>query len=384
MLGELHFQVLRILVVAGMLRLVLRGEIIPLRWNRFDKLVLAWFVIGSIVYIAQWMSMTALIHRCGRFVEWLCLYWVFRQSLRSWGDLKFAYAAFAVCALVMMPFVAVEWATGTNPFAPLGRVVTLLREGNNRCQATFPHAIMMGLFWATLVPLFVCFAREKKHQWLFWAAVAASTFMILGTASSTPILTLVLVAVLLSAFPARQHTRMVAWGVLAVLVALHMVMKHPVWHLIARVGVVSGSTGYHRYQLIDEAIRHFPQWMVLGTRDTEAWAEGLGDVTNQYVLEGVTGGFLTLVLFCIILFVGARTFLRLSLHSSDKSESYSAWGAFVTIVAHCTSFIGVSYFGQIAMIWYLLLAGISLFYGQAHEVPQPVKRAALVARPQHV
>ena len=384
MVGELDFQVLRILVIAGMLRLALRGEMIPIRWNRFDKLVLAWFVVSSIVYTAQWMTFSAFLNRCGRFVEWMCLYWVFRQTVRSWKDLRFAYVALAVCAVAMAPFVFIERTTGLNPFVVLGRVVTAVREEQFRCQATFPHSIMMGLFWATLVPLFVGFARQQaKHRWLLWGGVAASTFMIMMTASSTPILTLAAVAGLLAAFRFRHSTGTAAWGVLGMLIALHFIMKAPVWNLVARVGVVSGSTGWHRYYLIDEAIHNFPQWMLFGTRETSSWGLGLEDVTNQFILEGVRGGFVSLVLFCVILFVGARAAVRLSLCLRDKSESYLVWGVFVTIIGHCLSFIGVSYFGQIAMIWYLLLASVAFVYSQAYEAPKPAPRVAVAARPRH-
>jgi hypothetical protein len=384
MVGELNFQVLRILVVVGMLRLALRGEIIAIHWNRFDKLILTWFVVESMVYVIQWMSLAAVISRCGRFVEWLCLYWVFRQSVRSWKDLRFAYVALAFCAVAMLPFVVWEWIQGANPFAVLGRVRTTFREESFRCQATFPHAIMMGLFWATLVPLFVGFARQQaRYRWVLWAAVAASALMIWMTASSTPILTVIAVAVLLLAFPLRQYTGAVSWGFLAMLIALNFVMKAPVWHLVSRVGVVSGSTGWHRFYLIDQAIRNFPRWMLLGTRETRSWGLGLEDVTNQYILEGVSGGFVTLVLFCVILFVGARTVVRLSLRSRDTSESYLAWGLFVTIIAHCLSFLGVSYFGQIDLVWYLLLAGVAFAYGQVYGAPQRAERVAVVARPQH-
>jgi len=384
MVGELNFQVLRILVVVGMLRLAVRGETIALRWNRFDKLILAWFVVGSMIYVAQWMSLAAIINRCGRLVEWLCLYWVFRQSVRSWEDLRFAYVALAFCALAMLPFVILEWVRGANPFAVLGRVVTVFREENYRCQATFPHSIMMGLFWATLVPLFVGFAKQQvRYRQVLWAAVGASALMIWMTASSTPILTMAAVAALLLAFPLRRYAGTAAWGAVALTIALQCVMKAPVWHLISRVGVVSGSTGWHRFHLIDEAIRNFPHWMLLGTRDTAAWGWGLEDVTNQYILEGVRGGVVTLVLFCVILFVGARAALRLSLRSRDRSESYLAWGVFVTIIAHSLSFLGVAYFGQIDLIWYLLLAGVAFVYSQVYEAPQRVERVAVAVRPQH-
>lgn len=384
MVGVLHFQVLRILVVAGMLRLALRGEIAPVRWNRFDKLVLTWFAVSSFIYVAQGMSFAAVINRSGRLVEWMGLYWVFRQTVRSWKDLRFAYLVLAVCAVAMAPFVFIEWSTGTNPFVVLGRVVTEMREGSYRCQATFPHSIMMGLFWATLVPLFITFAwQQAKHRVLFWSGVAASTFMILVTASSTPILTLGAVVALTLAFRYRRHTKTAAWSVVSMLVALSFVMHGPVWQLVAKVGIVAGSTGWHRYYLIDEAIRHFPEWMLFGTQNTASWGLGLEDVTNQFILEGVRGGFISLVLFCVNLFVGARAAVRLSLKVRDRSESYLAWGVFVTIIGHCLSFIGVSYFGQIDMIWYLLLASIAFVYSQVYEAPKLVERMAVTVRPQH-
>jgi hypothetical protein len=371
----LDFHVLQILVLAAMARLWATGEVVRVRWNRLDHLVLAWAVVQTIAYVSLWMEMRALIYMSGRLLEWLGLYWVFRQTVGSWKDVRFAYIVLAICALAMTPFVALEWTTGANPFRVLGRVATFIREGNFRCQATFPHAIMMGLFWATLVPLFVGFAKQqKRHAWLFWGAVAASTFMIFGTTSSTPLLTLAAVAVLLLAFPWRQQTRMAAWGCVATLVALQFIMKAPVWHLLARVGVVSGSTGWHRYYLVNQAIKYFPEWMLHGTKDTSHWGGGLEDVTNQFILEGVRGGFVTLVLFCIILFIGARAMVRLSLRSQEKGEAYLAWCVFVTIIAHCVSFFGVSYFGQISMPWYLLLAVAGHFYGEVYAKPNLARR----------
>jgi hypothetical protein len=363
----LDFTVLRFLVVAGVARIVISGAARPIAWNRFDKLVVAWGLVGALIYTVRWGTMAAAINRSGFLFDLFGFYWIFRQTIESWDDVRRAFATLAICALVMVPFVAHEWNTGVNPFAGiLGRVATNVREGNYRCQATFPHSIMMGLFWVGMVPLFVGFARYSHPRWVFWAGVAASGFMAYSTASSTPILSLFLVGALLAAYPWRQYTGAAAKLIPFILIGLQMVMKAPVWHLISRVSVVSGSTGWHRFNLIDNAINHFSEWMLLGTKSTEHWGFGLGDVTNQFVLEGVRGGLVTLVLFCIMLYVACKTFVRLSF-SPQRTQSYLGWCGFVTIVAHCVAFMGVSYFGQIITILYLGLAICGFCYESVPE-----------------
>ncbi len=74
-------------------------------------------------------------------------------------------------------------------------------------------------------------------------------------------------------------------------------MEAPVWHLISRVSLASGSTSYFRYQLIDHFFRRFSEWAVVGTRSTAHWFWGAQDITNQYILEAVRGGLVTLICF---------------------------------------------------------------------------------------
>lgn len=72
----------------------------------------------------------------------------------------------------------------------------------------------------------------------------------------------------------RRHMRMVFWSGVAGLVGLHMVMKAPVWALVARTKIVTGSTGYHRFALIDSAIKNFREWWLVGTYLTGHWGWG--------------------------------------------------------------------------------------------------------------
>jgi hypothetical protein len=159
--------------------------------------------------------------------------------------------------------------------------------------------------------------------------------------------------------------RAVRWFVVAVLAGLQLVMKGPVWGLIARVDIVGGSTSWHRFLLIDGAINHFNEWWLLGTQDTAHWAPtfdsiGLGDVTNQFVLEGVRGGFATFVLFVwliVLAFSGVGALRRVQVR--NRANVCMAWALGISILAHCVNFIGVSYYGQIDMVWYLALAMVA-------------------------
>ncbi len=358
----LDFTPLRMLVLAGFLRTVLRSERLTFKWNRFDKLVLAWAICGAVIYVIQWADTRALIYKCGRLFNVIGLYWLFRININSWDDIKFTIKIFAVCSLVLAVFIGLEWTTGTNPFVILGRVGTAVRQGRYRCQASFPHSIMLGLFWATLAPLFIGFARQDKSKLLLFSAVGASIFIVAATASSTPVLTLLIVLVLLCGYKWRQYTASAGWGLLASLIALHIVMKAPVWHLISRINIIGGSTGWHRYNLINQAINHFGEWLFLGCRSTTHWGRGLTDITNQYILEGVRGGFVTLVLFLVMIYLALRTLLRLSLQHQEHKQQFLIWCLIVIILGHCVAFFGVSYFGQIIMWWYMTLAAVSFLY----------------------
>lgn len=364
---DLDFTVLRFLVLAGVLRIFIRSEFRSIHWNKFDYVLIAWATCGAVIYIVQWMNMTAVINRSGFLFDAVGLYWLFRQNMRSLDDVKFAFKLLAFSVLLLAPLVAIEWTTGRNPFLYLGKVSTFVREGRYRCQAAFPHSIMLGLFWATLVPVFIGLAISERNKLFYWAAAGASIFIVCGTASSTPVATLLEVLVLLGLFRYRHYGRQIAFGLCALIVVLHIVMRAPVWHLIARANIIGGSTGYHRFHLIDQAIKHFGEWMLLGTRDTSHWGWGLGDVTNQYILEGVRGGTLTLAVFIILLIMTVKTFGGYSLRPMPRRQQWFIWCLCISILGHCLSFVGVSYFGQIMMLLYLTLAIAGLIYEKSRE-----------------
>ena len=67
-------------------------------------------------------------------------------------------------------------------------------------------------------------------------------------------------------WPFRKIMRAVRWGLVFAVVLLQMVMKADVWFLLSRISDISGGSGWHRAMLIDNFIRHFGDWWLVGTR----------------------------------------------------------------------------------------------------------------------
>jgi hypothetical protein len=168
-------------------------------------------------------------------------------------------------------------------------------------------------------------------------------------------------------FLVRRQIRVLFYGVVATLCGLHLVMKAPVWHLLARTDVIGGSTGHYRFMLVDASIRFFHEWYLVGLASNEHWGEAYGhyltDITNQYVLEGLRGGLLTLILFVAIIayaFCGVGRVIR---SSPSLSDQWLAWSPGVALFVHCVCFLAVSYFGQIVMLYYFHLAMVASLPG---------------------
>lgn len=354
----LDFNLLRIMVLFGWLRVLFRGESRQLVWKPLDSVMLAWAVSAVLMFTASRGTFDAFVNRLGFVYDAFGMYFFFRCVVRGWEDVRATTTGLALISIPVAILFLVESETGRNAFSFFGgvREFTLIRHGRLRCQGAFAHSILAGCFWAAVVPLMAAgWWAAGRRRLLALVGLTASLIIVVCSSSSTPVgatLNGVLAALL---FPLRRHMRTLRWTALLLLGSLHLVMKAPVWHLIARVQFVGGSTSWHRYNLINKAINHFGDWWVLGL--PADGSIGVDDITNQYVLEGLRGGFLTMVLFLLVValaFQGVGRIWRTVEHS--RPHLALAWALGVALWVHCVSFIGVSYFGQIIVIWYLQLA----------------------------
>lgn len=365
---SLDFNMLRIMVLFGWARLMARGEFRGFRWKRIDTTIILWGISGIIAYTLLHRSGSALINRLGKGFDAIGMYILFRALVRDWRDVDTIVRCFILISIPVTLAFLLEKSTGVNSFSVFGGVppITKIREGRLRCQGAFAHPILAGCFWATLVPLIaVRWKQPGSSRLITLAGIVNCVTIVVLSSSSTPVFALGLAVLALAGYRVRHRMRQLRWSLLFTLIGLHIVMKAPVWHLISRVDIVGGSTGFHRYHLIDRAIANFREWALFGTKSTAHWGYGLNDVTNQYVLEGVRGGVVTLILFIVTITLAFQLSGRLwrvmaSGPAGPRSPRVlSAWAIGAALFVQVVVFIAVSYFGQIILIWHLNLALIA-------------------------
>ena len=372
-IGVLHFPVIRILLFIGFIRIMIRGEIYSIKLNNIDKAIIWWSII-SIITGTLLEKSVGLINRLGLVYSALGFYYLFRFLIRDRDDLLTLIKMMAIIIVPLAVSVLIEKNTSRNIFSIFGGVpeITVIREGKLRCQGPFRHPILMGTFAATLIPLFVSLWFKDKGGKLFSIiGIICATIITYASASSGPLLAYVFALIALFIWPLRNNMKTVRWMILIGLVILHMVMKAPIWFLIGKMAELTGGTGWHRSVLIDSAISHFNEWWLIGTTYTAHWMAyyldntNSADITNQYIWEGVNGGIWRMGAFIIIIILCFRELGKSNLILKDQPIDLRIfnWSLGAALFAHVMSFMSVSYFDQIIVFWYLLLAMISTVSG---------------------
>ncbi len=207
-----------------------------------------------------------------------------------------------------------------------------------------------GVFAGVLIPLFLWLWTEGKSRMAAFAGLAGATAMVITSYSSTSLLAYGGSLVGLAFWPLRKQMRLVRWGFALTLVALHMVMKAPVWALIARVDLTGSSSGWHRYYLVDNCIRHFSDWWLLGYKYYNDWGWGMWDLCNQFVAVALTGGLVTLVFYVAIFSrsFGAIGTARKQVRRGPRAGMVSLVPGF-SPVCQCGGAFGINYMAQMVM-----------------------------------
>jgi hypothetical protein len=378
--GGLHFTVLRILIFAGLARCARfqgsssRGKIAG-GFNSADWMVTLWSVSAAITFSLQWMAMQAFINHLGDIVDTLGAYIVMRFLISDGEAIRRTVKALAIVCVIQGACMINEQITHVNVFGYLGGMplAVTVRDGHIR-SAGVMGCLYAGSFAGVLIPLFLWLWTDGKSRMIAFAGIVGATAMVVTSYSSTPWMAFFGGLVGLAFWALRKQMRLVRWGLVVTLVTLHLVMKAPVWALINHIDLTGSSSGDHRYALMDNCIRHFSDWWLLGSKYYNTWGWDMWDLCNQFVAVAVTGGLMTLI-FYIWIFkqnFGAVGNARKRVNG-NRGQEWLLWclgsGLFAVVVAS----FGINYVQQLLLGFFPLLACISV---AAFEAKQATMRKA--------
>jgi hypothetical protein len=376
LVGSVHFTVLRILILVGLARMALSrrsssGDAFPDGFNALDRAVVLWTVSALTIISMQWMDSQALVKNLGDLLDALGGYLVVRFLIPDGKAIQRTIKVLAGICAIQGACMINEQIVHVNVFGLLGGLplAVTVRDGHIRSQGVM-GCINAGVFAGVLIPLFIWLWTEGKPRMAACAGLAGATAMVITSNSSTSLLAAAGSLLGLAFWSLRTKMRVIRWGLVLTLVALHLVMHGPVWSLIARTDLTGSSSGYHRYYLVDNLIRHFSDWWLLGYRHYNDWGWEMWDTCNQFVAVALTGGLLTLALYILIL---KRSFAAIGNArkqvSGNRKQEWLLWCLGSALFASVVASFGINFMAQLLMLLFPLLACISV---ASFEVRQAV------------
>jgi hypothetical protein len=361
--GGLHLFALRIVILCGCVRFLAKPPIRPALAGGFtgiDKIFLAWALCRATAFVLLYHVGGAVVNQLGFLWDVLGGYFLIRCLIRNVDDIRRVAKVFVVIAVVMAGCMVYEHYKLTNVFALLmgGQIVPDIRYGKVRCRGVFQQEIIASTFGGTLVPFFICLWTAWKQRLAAVIGLAASIIITVTASSSTGIAAAGIGIGALCLWPMRNYTRHIRWGLVLMILGLAAVMKAPVWFLLARVDLVGGSAGWDRANLIDQCVRHFGSWWLVGTADNDKWGFFTWDLCNQFVAEAVQGGLGTLILYFALIKRSFRRVGQARRNTRSRSQQWLLWTIGCILCGHIAGFFGISYFDQMKDWWFVTLAMI--------------------------
>jgi hypothetical protein len=365
----LNVFAMRFLEVAGFIRILSRREFLFSKLNQIDRGLLLVYSYTTIIYILRSSDGNALIIAQG--LDALLCYFTFRGLIRDMEELQSFLRYFLILLVPYTMLTISESLTHHNLFSLIGGgEYDWMRNGRFRCMGSFRNPDLLGMLGASFLPLYIGLACSKIKRNLAVLGIILCVINVWacnsgGAASSAAVALLGWVM-----WRIRTEMRLVRRVMAVSILLLALVMKAPIWYLLARVSEIAGGDGWHRAYLLDVSFQHLDMWWLSGMNrlDTSDWfpysLEGGADITNQFLTFGLNAGLVAIVLFILLLtrafsFLGrALASVRSNLQSPSENE-FMLWGLGVMLTVHIVNWMDISYFDQMYVVWFMQLAAIS-------------------------
>jgi hypothetical protein len=373
-LGGFHFTALRMLILAGLARRAMlpKSKVagkFPGGFDRIDWVTILWSVSAVIALFLQFPQMPAVVNGFGVLLDTLGGYLVVRCFIPDGEAVRRTIKTLATICTILGVTMLNERINHINVFGLLGGISSsvTVRDGHIRASGTL-GCLYAGAFAGVLIPLFLWLWKERNCRAIASAGLVGATAMVITSYSSTSWMAFGGSLLGLAFWPLRNQTRALRWAFSLCLISLHLVMKAPVWALIARVDLTGSSSGEQRYMLVDMTVKHIRDWWLIGTPDYPKWGWDSWDLCNQFVAVALTGGLLTLIFYIAIFSRGFGAIGKaLKQARGDRKRQWFLWcfgsTMFGTVIAH----FGINYMAQLIMGFLPLVACISVVTFEARQ-----------------
>jgi hypothetical protein len=375
MLGPFNFFTIRLVILAGLIRIFIRGEFRQIPRSPLDRVMVVWSIWALAASVFRSDPGATLTYNGGMVFNSLGVYILLRVFCRSPADVVFLCRVVAWLLVPVALEMVYEKLATRNLFSVFGGVseVPDVREGRIRAQGPFAHAILAGTVGAVMLPL--CSGLWNRHRGTAILGTLASITMMVASSSSGPKMSAAFATLGLLLWPMRRYMGALRWTAVVGYLVLMVMMKSPPYYLMSRIDLSGGSTGWHRAHLIHTSILHLGEWWLAGTDYTRhwmptgvPWSPNHTDITNHYLAYGVNGGLPLLLLFVLLIAKGFSLVGRLVrvAEKTQPRDAFFCWALGASLFALAASSLSVAYFDQSFLFLYLTLAAIAGFGASEH------------------
>lgn len=367
-----NMYAIRFIELSGFARVMLRKEFSFSSLNNLDKAFIYLNIFTTLVFLIR--SPDGYAYQIGVTVDAFLAYFAFRGFIQDFAELR----EFCVGSiLLLVPFtilVLIESFTRQNPFNIMGGVMygDWMREGRLRCQGSFRHPSLLGTLGACMLPLYVGMLLTRFRQHYAILGIVLCLLIVWASNSGGPLNATAFGILGWLFWNLRMKMQLVRRALICFVVLLGLMMKAPIWYLLARMSAVTGGDGWHRSYLMDVAFQNIGKWWLAGMPMTDTWdwfpygltTTGAADITNVFVAYGLTAGLGSIVLFIYLLSISYKCIgkaledIRTKFGTKSPNE-YLLWALGVTLTVHIVNWLGITYFDQTSVLWLLQLAAIS-------------------------
>ena len=138
----------RLLIVAGLIRVLARRELHIDSLNSLDRRILFYILVSSVAFTLVWRELGAIVNRVGFLFTTLGMYFLLRSLIRSKEDVVRVIKVLAVVVIVVGPLMWYQHSRGHNLFSVLGASeFSEVREGKIRAAGPFGPPNHSGHIW---------------------------------------------------------------------------------------------------------------------------------------------------------------------------------------------------------------------------------------------